>query len=234
VHPITSRYVTLEIDAVFFDLDGTLINSEPDWLVVEQEIMAWLGGPWGPEHQDAVVGGSLWRCVDYMIGVAGSEVPREEVARRLLDGMAARMSSGLTVMPGAKELLTEVQAAGIPIALVTSTVRRLADSAIDALGRDYFAVTVVGDEVEHTKPHPEPYLKAARLLGVDPARCVVLEDSPTGVAAGEAAGCIVVAVPCIVPIPAAPTRTIVGSLADLDVAALRELVSESLRGGTVR
>jgi HAD superfamily hydrolase (TIGR01509 family) len=138
------------------------------------------------------------------------------------------------VMPGAKELLTEVQAAGIPIGLVTSTVRRLADTAIDALGRDYFTVTVAGDEVEHTKPHPEPYLKAAGLLGVDPAGCVVLEDSPTGTAAAEAAGCVVVAIPCIVPIPSAPTRTIVGSMADLDVAALRALTDESLRGGTVR
>jgi HAD superfamily hydrolase (TIGR01509 family) len=226
--------VTRELEAVFFDLDGTLINSEPDWLAVEEEIMAWLGGPWGPEYQDAVVGGSLWGCVDYMIGVAGSDVAREEVAERLLGGMAARMSSGVTVMPGAKELLSEVQAAGIPIGLVTSTVRRLADSAIDALGRDYFTVTVAGDEVEHTKPHPEPYLKAAGLLGVDPAGCVVLEDSPTGIAAGEAAGCIVVGIPCIVPIPAAPTRTVVGSMGDLDVATLRALAGKSLRGGTVR
>jgi HAD superfamily hydrolase (TIGR01509 family) len=225
-------YVTLQ--AVLFDLDGTLINSEPDWLAVEEEIMAWLGGPWGPEYQDAVVGGSMWGCVDYMIGLAGSEVPREVVAERLVDGMAARMSSGVTVMPGVKELLTEVQAAGIPIGLVTSTVRRLADSAIDALGRDFFAVTVTGDEVEHTKPHPEPYLKAARLLGVEPGGCVVLEDSPTGVAAGEAAGCVVVAIPCIVAIPSAPTRTIMGSMAELDLAALRVLVGDSLRGGTVR
>ncbi|MEO5876251.1 MAG: HAD family phosphatase [Streptosporangiaceae bacterium] len=214
----------MTLEAVLFDLDGTLINSEPDWLVVEEAVMAWLGGPWGPEHQDVVVGGSLWGCVDYMIAVAGSEVDRVEVAERLLEGMAERMSAGLTVMPGAKELLNGVQAAGIPIALVTSTVRRLADLAIDALGRDFFAVTVTGDEVEHTKPHPEPYLRAAGLLGVNPARCVVLEDSPTGVAAGEAAGCVVVAVPCVVPIPAAPTRTIVRSLADLDVAALRALM----------
>ncbi|GAA3203892.1 HAD family phosphatase [Actinocorallia longicatena] len=219
----------MTLQAVFFDLDGTLINSEPEWLAVEHEIMDWLEGPWDVEHQDQVVGGSLWRTVDYMLGLATRPQPRELVAERLLTLMAARLSTGVVLMPGAKELLVEVSASGVPVALVTSTVRQLADAAIDAIGRDLFKVTVCGDEVEHTKPHPEPYLKAARLLGVDPAACVVLEDSPTGVAAGEAAGCAVIAVPGIVAIPEAPTRTVVPTLEGLSLDGLREL----LGGGSV-
>ena len=88
------------------------------------------------------------------------------------------------------------------------------------------AVVVTGDEVNDGKPHPEAYLTAAARLGVDPARCVAIEDSPTGVASAEAAGCVVVAVPHHVPIAAAPTRTVVGSLTDLDVARLDAMVRE--------
>ncbi|GAB3664039.1 HAD family phosphatase [Actinocorallia lasiicapitis] len=218
----------MTLQAVFCDLDGTLINSEPQWLAVEHEVMEWLEGPWSEAHQDQIVGGSLWPAVDYMLSLAGRPQPRELVAERILDLMYERMSSGVAVLPGAKELLAEIGGAGVPMALVTSTVRRLADPAIDALGRDLFAVTVCGDEVEFTKPHPEPYLKAARLLGVDPARAVVLEDSPTGVAAGEAAGCVVVAVPGIVPIPPGPSRTVVPSLEQVSLAGLGELLRERL------
>ena len=209
---------------MLFDLDGTLINSEPVWLEVEHEVMRWLGGPWDVEHQNAVVGGALWSTVDYMLALAGSRVPREEVAERLLGLMAERLPTDLVVMPGAGELLAEAAEADVPIALVTSTVRSLADVAIDALGRHHFALTVAGDEVDHNKPHPEPYLKAARLLGADPARCVALEDSLTGVRAAEAAGCAVVAIPCVVPIEHAPTRTVLPSMEGLTVERLRSLV----------
>lgn len=186
--------------------------------------MEWLGGPWGPAQQDAVVGGSLWSCVDYMLGLSGAEVARELVAERLLDGMAERMGAGVALVPGAKELLVEAGEAGVPVVLVTSTIRRLADLAIDAIGRGYFVETVAGDEVAHNKPHPEPYLKAARLIGVDPARCVVLEDSPTGVASGEAAGCAVAVVPGLLSIPEGPGRTLLTSLAETDLERLRSLL----------
>ncbi|WP_106403624.1 HAD family hydrolase [Actinocorallia populi] len=214
----------MTLQAILFDLDGTLINSEPVWLAVEHEVMQWLGGPWDVEHQNAVVGGALWSTVDYMLALAGSSVPREAVAERLLGLMAERLPTELAVMPGAKELLTEAAAEGVPIALVTSTVRSLADVAIDALGRHHFTLTVAGDEVEYTKPHPEPYLKAARLLGADPARCVALEDSLTGVKAAEAAGCAVVAIPCVVPVEHAPTRTVLPSMEGLTVERLRSLI----------
>lgn len=127
-------------------------------------------------------------------------------------------------MPGAKDLLSEVQASGLPTALVTSTERRITEYALDGIGRDFFDTTLCGDEVSQPKPHPEPYLTAAERLAVAPAECVVLEDSPTGVAAAEAAGCVTVAIPSVTPIPAVPGRTVVGSLEDLSLERLRSLV----------
>jgi beta-phosphoglucomutase-like phosphatase (HAD superfamily) len=109
---------------------------------------------------------------------------------------------------------------GVPMALVSSSYRVLVDAALETIGRHWFATTVAGDEVRHGKPHPEPYLTAARRLGVEPATCVVFEDSPTGLAAGEAAGCYCVAMPNVVPISAGPRRTVLASLADVDVDAL--------------
>jgi beta-phosphoglucomutase-like phosphatase (HAD superfamily) len=103
----------------------------------------------------------------------------------------------------------------------------LVDAVLDGIGdadHGWFVTSVAGDEVAHTKPAPDPYLAAAERLAADPARCVVLEDSPTGVTAGEAAGCAVVAVPSLRPIEPAEHRLVVSSLADVDVATLRALV----------
>ncbi|GAB2838720.1 HAD family phosphatase [Actinocorallia aurea] len=216
-------HVTLQ--ALAFDLDGTLIDSEPVWHSVERDVTEWLGGTWGTEHQDAVVGSSLYAASRYIIDLAGADASVEEVGRRMLDLMKERLPTELEIIPGAKEILTDARAEGVPVALVTSTFRELAEVAIEALGRDLFTVTVTGDEVDHTKPHPDPYLKACRLLGSEPSATVALEDSPTGVAAAEAAGCVVVAIPNIVPIPAGPRRLVVPALADLSLDRLREIAA---------
>jgi HAD superfamily hydrolase (TIGR01509 family) len=215
------------LQAVLFDMDGLLIDSERLWLEVEIETMAWLGGPWGPEEQRRLVGSSLDRASAFMLELSGADVPAREVRRRLLDGMAERLTSGVSMMPGAKDLLIEVRDAGVPAALVSSSFRVLVDPALDAVGREFFAFSVAGDEVTRTKPDPEPYLTAVARLGADPGRCVVLEDSPAGVAAAEAAGCVTVAVPCVLPVPPAPGRTVVESLRDVDLARLRALVAGS-------
>lgn len=211
--------------AVLFDMDGLLIDSERVWLEVESEVMAWLGGEWSPAHQERLVGGSLYLAVDYMLELTGADAPREEVGRRMLDGMVERLGACVPMMPGAKELLAEVRAAGVTAALVSSSHRRLIEPVLEAVGREHFALSVAGDEVARTKPHPEPYLTAAARLGADPARCVVLEDSPNGVAAAEAAGCVTVAVPGLLPIPPAPGRTVVASLREVDLERLRSLVA---------
>ncbi|MCD0450125.1 HAD family phosphatase [Actinocorallia sp. API 0066] len=217
----------MTLQALAFDLDGTLIDSEPVWHAAEREVMAWLGGPWGTEHEQITLGGSLYGTSRYMIDLAGADVPVEVVGRRMLDFMVLNLPTELEIIPGAKQLLTEAAAQGVPVALVTSTFRELAEIAIDALGRDLFAVTITGDEVDHTKPHPDPYLKACRLLGAEPGRTVALEDSPTGVAAAEAAGCRVVAIPNVVPIPDGPSRTVVPALTELSLDRLRSLVPPS-------
>jgi HAD superfamily hydrolase (TIGR01509 family) len=158
-----------------------------------------------------------------MLARTGPVAPPEELARKLLDGMGERLRANVPLMPGAKQLLDEVREAGVPSALVSSTNRALMEYALDGIGRDRFTTTVAGDEVANTKPHPEPYLTAARLLDADPRHCVALEDSPTGAESATAAGCHVIGVPSVVPIPAAPRRTLVSSLLDVDLARLRAL-----------
>jgi HAD superfamily hydrolase (TIGR01509 family) len=212
------------LEAVLFDMDGLLVDSERLWYETEAEVMAELGTTWGPEHQESLVGGSIARTVAYMLALAGPVAEPEDVARRLLGGMADRLRANVPMMPGAKQLLDEVREAGVPSALVSSTHRALMEYALDGIGRDRLSVTVAGDEVEHPKPHPEPYLTAARMLDADPRRCVALEDSPNGTESATAAGCHVVAVPSVVPIPEAPGRTVVTSLLDVDLARLRSLV----------
>jgi HAD superfamily hydrolase (TIGR01509 family) len=205
-------------------MDGLLVDSERLWLEVEYDVAARLGVQWGPRHQAALVGGSLERTVAYLLDLSGPVAEPGEVGAWLLDGMAELLSAHVPLMPGAKELLGQVQAAGLPAALVTSTPRRIVEHALAGIGREFFTLTVAGDEVTRTKPAPDPYLTAARLLEVDPARCVVLEDSPTGIAAAEAAGCVAVAVPSVVPVPPAPGRTVVASLTEIDLPRLRRLV----------
>ena len=211
--------------AVLFDMDGLLVDTEPLWLETETAVMARLGAPWTPQDQQALLGGSMQRTVSYLLGKATRPVPPETVARWMLDGMLDRAADGrVVVRPGARELVAEVAAAGLPHALVTSSQRRFADAVLAVTGMT-FSVTVCGEDVTATKPDPEPYLLAAKLLDADPARCVVLEDSPNGVASAAAAGCRVLAVPSLLPIPPAPGRLVLGSLRDVTLATLRDLAA---------
>jgi HAD superfamily hydrolase (TIGR01509 family) len=212
---------------VLFDMDGLLVSTEATWFATESEIMAGLGVPWGAEHQAALVGGPLRNSALYMLRVAGepTDLPVEALEAALLDGMVARLrTEPVEWMPGARELLAEVEAAGVPAALVSSSLRCVVDAVLDAVGREHFAVTISADDVTETKPHPDPYLAAARALGVDPRDCVALEDSATGAASARAAGCVVVAVPSVGAVDAAGVDAVVESLSQVDLAWLGELV----------
>ncbi|MGN9784441.1 HAD family hydrolase [Nonomuraea sp. ZG12] len=209
------------MEAVFFDMDGLLVDTERVWLEVETEVMAGLGGQWTPEHQTHLVGGSMERTVGYMLAVSGSSASPAEVRESMITGMVARLAGGVRVMPGADELLEALRDEGVPVALVTSSLPEIADAVLKSVGRDRFDAIVTAGDVVRPKPDPEPYLTAARLLGAEPVRSVVLEDSPTGVAAATAAGCAVVAVPSLLPIEAAPGRLVVPSLTEVTVATLR-------------
>ncbi|GAA3429147.1 HAD family hydrolase [Streptosporangium sandarakinum] len=209
------------MDAVLFDMDGLLVDSEKVWFEVESEVMARLGGEWSHADQRHLVGGSMPAAVGHMLRVTGSATDPADVETWMLEGMTRRLSAGVEMMPGAAELLTAVRRAGLPTALVTSSVRPIADACLAFIGRHHFDRVVTGDDVARTKPDPEPYLTATRLLGVAAARCVALEDSPNGVTAATAAGCRVVAVPSVLPIPSAPGRLVVDSLHEVDVEVLR-------------
>jgi HAD superfamily hydrolase (TIGR01509 family) len=209
--------------AVLFDMDGLLVDTEPLWFETETEVMARLGAPWTKQDQAALLGGSMERSVAYLLAKATRPAPPAEVERWMLDGILSRAAAGrVTVLPGVRELLAEVSAAGLPYALVTSSQREFAEAVLAGTGFR-FPVTVCAEDVPASKPDPAPYQLAAKLLDVEPARCVALEDSPNGVASAAAAGCLVVAVPSFVAIPPAPGRLVVTSLLDVNLATLRTL-----------
>ena len=196
-------------------MDGLLIDSEPLWLEAETAVMARLGAGWTEKDQAALLGGSLERTVRYLLSKATRPVPPELVGEWLMSDITERVQrDGVPVQPGARELLAEVTAAGLPHALVTSSERGFMDAVLGSTGMRFDAL-VCAQDVTATKPDPEPYLLAAKRIGVHPGDCCVLEDSPNGVASAQAAGCRVFAVPSLVPIPPAPGRTVVRSLRDL-------------------
>jgi len=228
--PPVSAARSTPLQGVLFDMDGLLVDSEPLWFEVECAVMERLQGPWSEADQHALVGGSLPRTVSYLLDRAGRPASREQVGRWLIEGMTALlMSRTLAMLPGAGELLAEVQAAGIPHVLVTSSERPIMDAVLLRLGVA-FTATVCADDVTRGKPDPEPYLRAAALLGADPRRCVALEDSPNGVAAAEAAGCRLIAVPSLVPIPPRPGRLVSASLSHVDLAMLHDLAATAITG----
>jgi HAD superfamily hydrolase (TIGR01509 family) len=217
--------VTDGLAAVLFDMDGLLVDTEPLWLETETEVMARLGAPWTPEDQQALLGGSMARTVGYLLARATRPAPAATVERWMTEGVLARVRAGrVTVRPGIRELLAEVARAGLPHALVTSSQRVFAEAVLDATGIT-FPLTVCAEDVTAGKPDPEPYLLAAKLLDVDPVRCVALEDSPNGVASAAAAGCRVLAVPSLVPIPPAPGRVVMASLAGVGLGELRRIAA---------
>ena len=200
---------------MLFDMDGLLIDSEPLWLEAETAIMARLGTSWTEQDQAQLLGGSLERSVRYLLSKATRPAPPELIGEWLMSDIIERVRrDGVPVQPGARELLAAVERAGLPHALVTSSERGFMDAVLASTAMR-FDVLVCASDVTATKPDPEPYLLAAKLVGVDPEDCFALEDSPNGVASAEAAGCRVFAVPSLVPIPPAPGRTVVRSLLDL-------------------
>jgi len=215
--------------AVLWDMDGTLVDSEKLWDVSMNALCARLGGVLTPEVRVATVGGSsgsVMKAVYADLGLEQDPAAMAESADWLHDYTGELFEAGLPWLPGAQELLERLVAAGVPLALVTNTRRELTERALNSIGRHYFSVTMCGDEVVHPKPAPDPYRRAAELLGFDPSQCLAIEDSVTGTAAAEAAGCPVMVVPNDVEVPDGPRRRHVGSLVGLDVDALRAIHAE--------
>jgi HAD superfamily hydrolase (TIGR01509 family) len=213
------------LQAVFLDMDGTLVDTEGFWWDAEVEVFADLGHALDEAWRDVVVGGPMTRSAGYLIEATGADITLAELTVLLNDRFEDRIGRGVPLMPGAARLLAELAAHEVPTALVSASHRRIIDRVLASLGPQHFALSVAGDEVSRTKPHPDPYLLAARGLGAEPARCAVIEDTATGVAAAEAAGCRVVAVPSVAPIAAADGRVVVRSLEEVDLGFLRTLIT---------
>ncbi|GHF49498.1 MULTISPECIES: HAD family hydrolase [Streptomyces] len=212
------------LQAVLLDMDGTLVDTEGFWWEVEVAVFAELGHQLLEEYREVVVGGPMSRSASFLIKATGARIALAELTALLNTRFAEMIGGGVPLMPGARRLLAELAAHSVPTALVSASHRQIIDRVLHTLGPQHFALTVAGDELTRTKPHPDPYLLAATRLGVDPARCAVVEDTLTGVTAAEAAGCRVVAVPSVAPIPPAAGRTVVGSLEEVDLPFLRRLI----------
>ncbi|WP_202918346.1 HAD-IA family hydrolase [Streptomyces cavernae] len=213
------------LQAVLFDMDGTLVDTERLWWETVEQVASALGRPLAPADQPEVLGQAVEHTARWLAGVTGR--PDAPIAGALHREFAERVRTGIVPRPGALELLDALAHDGVPTALVTASPRTVADTVLDALGAGRFAVSVTADDTERTKPAPDPYLAACRALGVDPARCVAVEDTGTGVSSAEAAGCTVLAVPSLAPIEAAPGRTVLASLEGVTPEGLRGLVGHT-------
>ncbi|CAG7845631.1 N-acetylmuramic acid 6-phosphate phosphatase [Pseudoclavibacter triregionum] len=213
--------------AVLWDMDGTLVDTEPHWRDAQQALLADHGlPPLTPEQEETLVGADLRAAARAFAEEFGVPLAPRDLIARVGAHVHDLAREGLEWRPGARELLDALAEAGVPCALVTNSLRSLADALVDAHGGEPFAAIVTAEDVERSKPAPDPYLLAAERLGVAPARCVVIEDSRYGVDAGLAAGCAVVAVPHGGLVPEHPDVVRRESLVGLTPAALGELLAE--------
>lgn len=215
---MTSR----NFEAVLFDMDGLTIDSEPQWLEAEQELTAPFGYSWTVEDQAFCLGGPLSKVGQYMADLTGAE-NGEYFHMAIINLMAEKVSRSAKLMPGAQELLNNLQISGVPIGLVSASPRVIVNAALGNLQGIKFNVTISSDDVTNTKPDPEGYLEAAKRIGVNIRECLILEDSATGVAAARASGARVIAIPHIVKIEADSQTKIFKSLEELNLDLLSEL-----------
>lgn len=212
--------------AVLWDMDGTIIDTEPYWIAAEIALATRDGGQWTHEDGLTLIGQAIPTSARILRERAGVQGSIEEIVDDLIRLVGEQLREhGAPWQPGARELLGQLHDAGIPCALVTMSYRVLAEILAELLPPGTFSVIVTGDMVTHGKPHPEPYLKAAELLAVEPEQCIAVEDSPAGIASAEAAGARVIGVPHFVDIPAVAGRSRVRSLLDVDFEVLRRVCS---------
>lgn len=218
--------------AVLFDMDGTLIDSEMYWLNAERALVEEFGGVWTAEHGQTLVGSALDRTASLLIE-AGVELDPETVIERLSQAVKRQVAETLPWRPGAQELLADINAAGVPMALVTMSYSLnaldFAQRATQLLGFAPFTVIVSGDDVRRGKPDPEPYRMGAERLGVEAARCVAVEDSIPGVMSALGAGMATIGVPLFHDLRQLEALTIWESLEGKTAQHLAEALSESSR-----
>ena len=209
--------------AVLWDMDGTLIDSEPYWLASESEFASSRNSSWGPEDGLGVIGMSLYESSKLIKARVGTDLEPQEIIDEITNGVLARLDQSIPWRPGARELLTVLRENSIKTALVTGSMHRMAQRVAEAIGFDAFDLIIGGDDVSKGKPHPESYLTAAAMLGVDPTHCVAFEDSLIGISAAEAAGTKAVGISHIVEIPAQEGRILWPSLKGVQIEDLKAL-----------
>ncbi len=201
--------------AVLWDMDGTLVDTEPYWTVAEIALAERHGGRWTHEQSLQVVGFDLLDAARLMRAQMGITVEPERMVEELLDAVIEQVEREVPWREGARELLASLRAADVPCALVTMSYARFVKPILAALPPDTFAAVVTGDVVDRGKPHPEPYLAAARDLDVLASECLAIEDSDTGTRSAVAAGCTVLVAPLHVPVPPGPGRVFSDTLVGL-------------------
>lgn len=206
--------------AILWDMDGTLVDTEPYWIKAERDLVASYGGVWQDSLAHQLVGNPLLVSGQIIRDNSPVTLTPEQIVDRLLESVIEQMHRHIPWRPGAAELLENAVAQGIPNALVTMSYASFARVMIEELPPGTFGTVVTGDVVTHGKPHPEPYLKAAADLGVAPETCLAVEDSPTGARSAVAAGCRTIAVPHIVDVPADIGAVLLDTLAGHSVASL--------------
>jgi HAD superfamily hydrolase (TIGR01509 family) len=210
--------------AVLWDLDGTIIDSEPYWLLSEQRLVEEFGGTWSEADGFALIGAGLSNAAEHLQGF-GVDMPVDAIVRRMVDEVDEMNAKQIPWRPGALELLRSIHDAGIPQVIVTMSYRTTANFIADELG--LFAGVICGEDVTHSKPHPEPYQMGAALVGADPRECVALEDSVPGSASAVAAGAVTIALPLHVPLPESENYTIWHTMVGRDMSHIREVFAEA-------
>ncbi len=211
--------------AVLWDMDGTLVDSEPYWLLSETALAKDYGKVWTQENGNDLIGKSLYESSAFLKDLLDiKDLSAQQIVDRLTDSVLSKLQHSLPWRPGALELLMELKQAGVKTALVTMSMRRMALAVAEAIPFQAFDVVVAGDDVTFGKPHPEPYQKAAALLGFEPAECIAIEDSVTGLRSAEAAGCLPLGIVNMMPLEQSGTRVIRHSLTEMNLDALRGLM----------
>jgi HAD superfamily hydrolase (TIGR01509 family) len=182
-------------EAILFDMDGLFIDSEPDWHNAETEMMRRYGYDWQPSDQLQCLGGPLSRVTKYMSECLNGSVEPTLLGQEIISEMQIRLSRAISYMPGAIEFSKLVYESKIPQALVSASPRVLVDAVVSNLPHNFFEETVASGDIARTKPFPDPYLHAAKLLGVEIRNCLIFEDSQTGITAATASGAFVVSIP---------------------------------------
>lgn len=193
--------MTPRTEAVLWDFDGTLVDTEPYWMKAEYRLVESYGGTWSHEEALELVGNDLLESGRYIVARTGIPLTAAEVVDRLLDDVVAQVRDHIPWRPGARSLLRALAEAQIPCGMVTMSYERFVAPVLEALPEGTFAAVVTGEQVTRGKPHPDPYREGAARLGLEPAACIAIEDSVTGSSSAIAAGCPTVVVPLHVAVP---------------------------------